>query len=283
MVLFSATWDHPRLGRPVLQYNTRMDDQLLVSTPEQVEFGYEIAGIGSRFLAALVDLSIIAVMYLLIQVLILTTNALGDQVFTGAATGISGVFVMIVTILAFLVLWGYYVFFETLWHGQTPGKRLTGLRVVRENGGLIGFWEALIRNLLRFVDFLPGAYGFGVVTMFANSRARRLGDYAAGTVVVREGAPVTLAGLAARTAAAPPRDPARPLPPLALYLDVRRVPPTDLSLVRDLLLRRPDLAPDRAWFIAWELVALVVARTGFAGQVHDPFAFLEALVEIAEG
>ena len=71
-----------------------MDGQLSVETPEHVAFGYEIAGIGSRFLAALVDTTIIALIYLLIQVLILTTNLLGDQVFTGAATGISGVFVM---------------------------------------------------------------------------------------------------------------------------------------------------------------------------------------------
>jgi uncharacterized RDD family membrane protein YckC len=255
-----------------------MDDQFVVSTPEHVAFGYEVAGIGSRFGAALLDTTIIGVLYLLLQVLLLTTNALSDTVFSGAATGISGVFVLILTVLAFGVLWGYYVFFETLWNGQTPGKRVARLRVIRENGGAIGFWEALIRNLVRIIDFLPMAYGFGVVTMFANNRARRLGDYAAGTVVVREGAPVPLAQLVARGAVGQGPVTADPRNPLTLYMDVRRLTPADLGLVRELLTRVPTLAPDRAWPLLWETTRLVIERTGFAGQVHDPYAFLTEVV-----
>ena len=78
-----------------------MDDQFVVSTPEHITFGYEVAGIGSRFGAALLDTTIIAVLYLLIQVLLLTTNALSETIFSGAGTGISSVFVMILTVLAF--------------------------------------------------------------------------------------------------------------------------------------------------------------------------------------
>ena len=255
-----------------------MDDQFVVSTPEHVAFGYEVAGIGSRFGAALLDTTIIAVFYLLIQVLLLTTNALGDTIFSGAGTGISSVFVALLTVLAFGVLWGYYVFFETLWNGQTPGKRAARLRVIRQNGGAIGFWEALIRNLVRIIDFLPMAYGFGVVTMFANGRARRLGDYAAGTVVVREGAPVTLSQLVARGAVGQGPVTADPSNPLSLYMDVRRLTPTDLGLVRELLARVPTLAPDHAWPLLWQMTGLVVERTGFAGQVNDPYAFLTEVV-----
>ncbi len=255
-----------------------MDDQFIVSTPEHVAFGYEVAGIGSRFGAALLDTTIIAVLYLLIQVLLLTTNALSDRVFSGGATGISGFFVLILTVLAFGVLWGYYVFFETLWNGQTPGKRAARLRVIRENGGSIGFWEALIRNLVRLIDFLPIAYGFGVVAMFTNSRARRLGDYAAGTVVVRENASVTLAQLVARGTVGQAAVAADPTNPLALYMDVRRLSPTDLGLVRELLTRIPTLAPDHAWPLLWQMTALVVERTGFAGQVNDPYTFLTDVV-----
>ena len=185
--------------------------------------------------------------------------------------------------VAFGILWGYYIFFETLWHGQTPGKRLSRLRVIRQSGGTIGVWEAIIRNLVRFIDFLPLAYGFGVVSMFASDRARRLGDYAAGTVVVREGAPVTLAGLMARaTAVDRPTGPAS-LHPLALYMDLRRLSPAEVSLVRELLIRLPTLPPPRAWQLAWEMAGLVVQRTGFTGQVHDPAAFLTAVVQAATG
>jgi uncharacterized RDD family membrane protein YckC len=257
-----------------------MDDQLVVSTPEQVAFGYEVAGIGSRFLAALVDLTIIIVLYLLIQVLALTTRLVGE-VTTEAGTSISSTFAFFLTILAFLVLWGYYVLFETVWQGQTPGKRLAGLRVLRENGGPVGFWDALIRNLVRLLDFLPLAYGIGVATMFANSRARRLGDYAAGTVVVREGAPVRLRDLAARgavTMIAPAAD-----HPLAAYMDVRRLAATDLGLIRETLARLPTLPPAHAGPLLWQLVTLVCARTGFAGQVHDPAAFLRAVLAAAGG
>lgn len=260
-----------------------MDDQFIVDTPEHVAFGYEIAGIGSRFLAALVDTTIIVVLYLLVQVLILTTNLMGDDVFSAGSTGLSSFFLMLLTVLAFGILWGYYIFFETLWHGQTPGKRLGRLRVIRETGGAIGFWEALIRNLVRIIDFLPMAYGFGVVSMFVNSRARRLGDYAAGTVVVREGAPVTLAHLRARSAVGARPDSAAPAHPLTLYMDLRRLAPADLGLVRELLVRLPTLPPERAWTLAWQTTYLVTARTGFTGQVHDPYAFLAAVVQAAGG
>ena len=254
-----------------------MEDQLTVSTPEHIAFGYELAGVGSRFLAALVDTVIIVVLYVLIQVLMLTTNVLGDRVLNADTTGLSSFFMMLLTVMAFGVLWGYYVFFETLWVGQTPGKRLTGLRVLRGNGGPIGFWEALIRNLVRFLDFLPAAYGIGVVSMFLNGQARRLGDFAAGTVVVREGTAVTLAQLTARLAAGRAlADPAA-ADPLALYMDLRRLTAADLTLLRELLARLPTLPPDRAWILAWQMTQQVVARTGFAGQVHDPYGFLAAV------
>src|ERR1700730_210808 len=78
--------------------------------------------------------------------------------------------------------------FEILWSGETPGKSLVGVRVIRENGYPIRPVDAVIRNLVRIVDWLPGIYGVGVLTMLLNQRSRRLGDFASGTIVVREGA-----------------------------------------------------------------------------------------------
>jgi hypothetical protein len=94
---------------------------------------------------------------------------------------------------------------------------------------------------------------------------------------------VTLAGLMARATAAPPAIGPAPLQPLALYMDLRRLSPADLSLVRELLVRLPTLPPPRAWQLAWDMTGLVVQRTGFTGQVHDPAAFLTAVVQATTG
>jgi uncharacterized RDD family membrane protein YckC len=87
----------------------------------------------------------------------------------------------------FLLFFGYYFFFEWLWDGQTPGKRYYGLRVKMTNGLPLTFWPAFIRNVVRLVDFLPLLYGFGTVVAISNSLSQRAGDFAAGTIVVREG------------------------------------------------------------------------------------------------
>lgn len=81
---------------------------------------------------------------------------------------------------------GYFVFFEMLWNGQTPGKRQAGIRVIRDNGTPVTFTESLLRNLVRLVDLLPFYYGIGLVSTLLSRQGKRLGDYVAGTVVVKE-------------------------------------------------------------------------------------------------
>jgi uncharacterized RDD family membrane protein YckC len=104
----------------------------------------------------------------------------------------------ILGLIAFAFFWGYYIFFEVVWNGQSIGKRIVGLRVVRTNGTPITFTESVIRNLIRLIDFLPAYYGIGVVTMFINAQSRRLGDLAAGTLVVYDRPTVTLESLKAQ-------------------------------------------------------------------------------------
>ncbi len=167
------------------------DHDLTVATPENVSFGYALAGLGSRFMAAAVDTLIIvllqAVVGFLAFVLALRDMFGSTQDLTWAALILIGV--------SFVLFWGYYVFFELAWNGQTPGKRWVGLRVQRVNGQPITAVEALIRNLVRLVDFMPAAYGAGIVTMFIDSQSRRLGDLAAGTVVVWERSAVSVDAL----------------------------------------------------------------------------------------
>lgn len=163
---------------------------LTVDTPENIDFNYEIAGLGSRFLAAAIDTLVVSVIQ---AILILTMLIIAGFDFAEAALGmiIAGI-----TLVAFGVLWGYYILFELVWRGQSPGKRALKIRVVRTDGSAITLTESIIRNLIRIVDFLPAFYGLGVVTMFVNENARRLGDLAARTLVVYEHEQVGLDSLA---------------------------------------------------------------------------------------
>ena len=209
-----------------------VDEFLNIDTPENVVFGYEVAGIGSRFLAALADTIIILIMEL---VLLIFLNIFLRQLGTIAST--------ISTILSFLVLWGYYIVCEMIWNGQTPGKRWVGLRVIRKDGSPITLSESIIRNIVRFIDFLPLAYGVGVITMFINKQSCRLGDLAAGTLVVYEQENVTLASLSGRsTSLLFPID--QPTPEME-SLPVEKLTEQDIQIVQSFLLRRRDLSNTR--------------------------------------
>ena len=229
--------------------NNPPDDYLSISTPENVAFGYDVAGIGSRFLAAVVDTLIILVLQVVVNLtlLALVLSLFRDRLdFDSPAVGW---LIAAFGLIAFAFFWGYYIFFEMLWNGQSPGKRWAGLRVIRTDGTPITLAESIVRNLVRIVDFLPAYYGVGVVTMFVNGQSRRLGDLAAGTLVVRDRAAVTLESLAARPAAplAPAlpsaADPASPSPTSpATGWPVKRLTSHDLEMAEDFLRRRAQLS-----------------------------------------
>ena len=142
-------------------------------------------------------------------------------------------------LLAFIFYWGYYIFFEMLWNGQTPGKRWTGLRIIRADGTPITLSESLIRNLARIVDMLPAAYGVGIVTMFIDKQSRRLGDLAAGTLVVHDRPPITIQSLSLKRSLNLGMQGL-----IKVSLDgfpVERLTDEDLNLIEDFLLRRDQL------------------------------------------
>jgi uncharacterized RDD family membrane protein YckC len=152
-----------------------------VITTEKVPFTYRVAGLGSRFLAWLIDLAVI--------VLLVFASMMAGMV---AEMGRAGLFLAIVMVWTFVLQWGYFLLFEWLWQGQTPGKRLLGIRVVHWQGTSISFFQAAVRNILRVVDglpllvvdILPLLYGIGFLVAACNRENRRLGDLAAGTLVV---------------------------------------------------------------------------------------------------
>src|SRR6185295_15315903 len=96
-------------------------------------------------------------------------------------------------LFTFCVYWGYFAFFEIIWSGRTPGKRIASIRVIKESGRPLNAYEAIGRNVLRAIDFLPVMYGLGVVVMMLNRQSRRIGDFVAGTVVVYDTATDQLA------------------------------------------------------------------------------------------
>jgi uncharacterized RDD family membrane protein YckC len=157
-------------------------DQLNIDTPELVAIELPLAGIGSRFIAILVDYLIWGFVFLILG--LLAAIIIPALHFFG---GVSANWAIGITLLiVFLLQWGYFALFEAFGNGRTPGKRVAHIRVIHQSGRGINFVEALARNLVRFVDAAPSFYAIGVVTIFLSKRSQRLGDMVAGTLVVRD-------------------------------------------------------------------------------------------------
>lgn len=148
---------------------------LAVTTPENVTFHFELAGPATRAAAWVIDLLVMATIITAVAILV----SLGGAAVAALAN-------VILLVVSFLVLWWYGTVCEWAWRGQSVGKRVLGLRVLQHNGLRITFAQAVIRNLVRLVDLLPVSYLVGGTSLLVDGRARRLGDLAAGTIVIRE-------------------------------------------------------------------------------------------------
>jgi uncharacterized RDD family membrane protein YckC len=179
------------------------------NTPENVDVTYELGGIGSRFIGALVD----HLIQLLLVVLLSWVCALllGAAMVSRLTRGAAPFWVSAVMLIGmFLIFFGYFVFFEVRWRGRTPGKRLVGLRVVRDGGYPIDVYAAVIRNLVRTVDMLPPMYGAAIASVFLSAEYKRLGDWAAGTIVIKDRPPAHLGD----------RGQGPPSPEVARYMEI---------------------------------------------------------------
>ena len=232
-----------------------------VLTPERVSLQYDIAGIGSRGAAAIVDTLFQSVALLVIFIALSAGLAAGSAFFPlGSGPGAATLFIALFALALFAVADGYFMLFEILWNGQTPGKRMVGIRVIRENGYPMRPIDAVIRNLVRLVDWLPGAYGIGVLTMLLNKRSKRLGDFASGTIVVREGS----------------RGATVLLMPTEAEPSGVRLSSADATLVRDFLVRRASMDPQARADLAARLAAVLVLRYHITLDA-EPEPFLERL------
>ncbi len=144
-----------------------------IVTTEKVPIRYRVAGLGARFLSWFVDFAVIVLL------------AFVAVPFAGILDSIRpGVGAAVIQLWFFALLWGYFLLFEWLWQGQTPGKRALAIRVIQVQGTSVTFYQSAVRNLLRAVDALPFFYGLGFSVGLCNREQRRLGDLAAGTLVV---------------------------------------------------------------------------------------------------
>ena len=251
-----------------------MERSVSVRTPEAIAFYYELAGLGSRFLALLVDMIIQSLVAILLFIAALEGAAsaatFARSLHIGEKAMASTVFAVGV-LLFFVVFYGYFVFFEKLWNGQTPGKRLLGIRVVRDGGYPVELVGSIIRNLVRIVEQILGFYVISVISMLLSSENKRLGDFAAGTIVVRD------RGFEVRD----PKAWLRPVAGEATSADnrlIERLTPDELALVDKYVARRTSFDPRSAHDAASKIASALRPKLDpdFAALPDD-----ELLIKIA--
>lgn len=244
-----------------------VDRSLDVRTPESIAFSYELAGLGSRFLALVVDQ--------IIQLLVLAAIVFG--LFMAAArlptphgeTPISrqlaeSIAIALLVIVVFSILFGYFIVFEAVWNGQTPGKKLLGLRVVRDRGYPIDFGASLIRNLIRVGEWVLGYYVLAAISALLSPENKRLGDIAAGTIVVRD-ARLAPAGAFTQTNAEP------------VYAPTSYLSGEERGLIKRFLERRDSLTENRRRELAEQLAARIRSRVPADLARLDDESLLERL------
>src|SRR5882672_10631697 len=210
------------------------EEILIIETPERVPLHFALASIGNRFLACAIDHAIqvmlIALMFVAFMFLA-NFSSFGDRLVNAPKWVIA-----LLIIVIFLLVSGYFAFFEWLWSGQTPGKRWLKLRVIREDGRPITFFEAVVRNLLRSFDIMPAPfYSIGLISVFVSPKDQRVGDMVAGTVVVRERE--AEAPAFAQVFASPVSDPAlrRVFQPVAFTANMTTLTASEIEVVETFL------------------------------------------------
>lgn len=240
-----------------------------------------LAGIGSRFIALLIDYLIWSaglVVLLLVGVVVLPA--------VHAFSKISEQWVVAIAIFSvFLVQWGYFTLFEAFWNGRTPGKRVARIRVIQRSGRAIGLFESMARNLVRYVDQIPFFYAVGVVTMFATRQHQRLGDLAAGTLVVRDreletplwsesGNRTITAQIFAASAPIPEPHTALTLPATGIV----KLSAADLEVLEGFFSRRLDMSLATRQALAQRIAAAIQAKSGLE---PPPGVSVETFLEAA--
>jgi uncharacterized RDD family membrane protein YckC len=264
------------------------EETLIIETPERVSLAFALASIGNRFLAVAIDHFIQYFTIFVVAWTFLSISGLGETVEREGAYALFQEMpkwtIAVMIIVLFLIFAGYFIFFEWLWNGQTPGKRLLKLRVIREDGRPITLWEAMARNLLRIFDTFPGfilpVYSIGLITIFMSRRDQRVGDMFAGTVVIRERsdeAPKFSEVFSTRVTDAALR---RLQKQTFFTADLRNVTEAEIEVVESVLRRRDDLSERQRLWMAWRVALPIMykIKPAYDMQTFTYEGFLEELV-----
>jgi uncharacterized RDD family membrane protein YckC len=229
------------------------EDTVTISTPEGIDLEYSLAGLASRFMALAADVVIRLVVLAALAALFV-------------AIGRSSWELVVLAIVGFLELFAYDVAFEVWAGGRTPGKRLAGLRVMMASGQPIGFSASVVRNLIRIVDEWVTLFLAGTISILVSRKNQRLGDHAAGSIVVRDRrAQVKRSDRPSGAERTP-------------GLDVTAVTPAELAAIRDFLSRRDSLSAEARSRVALKLVESVEGKVGgLPPGGHDPEQLLETI------
>jgi uncharacterized RDD family membrane protein YckC len=238
------------------------EETLIIETPERVPLAFALASIGNRFLAVAIDhfiqyLAVIIVYWAFMSLAGISAFGGGEESPSQILEEMPKWTEAILVIVVFLLFSGYFILFEWLWNGQTPGKRLLKLRVIREDGRPITLWEAIARNLLRIFDAAPGfavpIYSVGLIAIFLSNRDQRVGDIFAGTVVIRER--LDEAPTFAETFSNPVSDAAfrRVQKRTEFQANVNSLTESEIEVVESFLRRRWDLTERQRLWMAWRI------------------------------
>jgi len=235
------------------------EDILIIETPERVPLYFALASIGNRFLACAIDhaIQVVSLTLIFIASLIVANVSSVEQSLSNAPKWVHAIMIL----LLFLTFSGYFAFFEWAWSGQTPGKRWLKLRVIREDGRPITFWEASVRNLLRSFDMMPFPfYSIGLISVFSTTRDQRVGDMVAGTVVVRERE--AEAPEFSQVFATPVSDPAlrRSFKPVDFTASLSSLTEAEIQVIETFLRRRWELSEVPRQWMAWRVAIPILYK-----------------------
>ncbi len=233
----------------------QLDNRVSFATPEGVTLELVLAGLGSRFLARLLDT---VIQLALVAALAIAVNASGSPGWLQA----------IAIVLTFLIVFAYDIILETLNNGRTVGKLAAGIRVVGRNGEPVRFLASAVRNIARILDFLPLLYLIGTISIVTTPRGQRVGDLAAGTIVARDRFP----GLAHAPA------PLTVTPAAVATWDVSAVTPNELQAVRHFLDRRLELRWAARSYFAVDLANRLGPKVAGVPANSHPEYVLEGIV-----
>lgn len=264
------------------------EETLIIETPERVPLAFALASIGNRFLAVAIDHFIQYLTIFIVAWAFVSLSGVNQSSVEESAAAIFSEMpkwtIAILIIVLFLIFAGYFIVFEWLWNGQTPGKRLLKLRVIREDGRPITLWEAIARNLLRIFDAVPGfilpVYSVGLITIFMSGRDQRVGDVFAGTVVVRER--LDEAPTFQETFSNPVSDAAfrRVQKKTEFAANINLLNESEVEVVESFLRRRWDLSDRQRLWMAWRvaLPLMYKLKPNYDLQTFTYEGFLEEIV-----